>query len=133
MGFRTVAISSSAAKKDIALTLGADIFLDSSSQNVIEELQKLGGADVIVSTAPNAEAVMKMLNKQAKIAGLVGFEMIKRIHLSNELLTVENGCLTPTLKIKRSVLSNEFSVLWKGDADRSEFTGRMSITGSRTS
>ena len=62
MGFRTVAISSSAAKKDIALTLGADIFLDSSSQNVIEELQKLGGADVIVSTAPNAEAVMKMLD-----------------------------------------------------------------------
>ena len=31
------------------------------------------------------------------------FETIKRIHISNELLTVDNGCLTPTLKLKRFV------------------------------
>lgn len=31
------------------------------------------------------------------------FEQIKRIHLTTEVLTTENGCLTPTLKIKRCV------------------------------
>lgn len=49
------------------------------------------------------DAILDTLNKHARGAGLSGFETIKRIHLSNELLTVDNGCLTPTLKIKRFV------------------------------
>ena len=31
------------------------------------------------------------------------FEQLKRIHLTLEALTTENGCLTPTLKIRRCV------------------------------
>jgi D-arabinose 1-dehydrogenase-like Zn-dependent alcohol dehydrogenase len=67
MGFKTIAISTSASKKDISLKLGADIFIDESSQDASAELQKLGGVDVIVTTAPKAEAVVKMI-------GGLGFE-----------------------------------------------------------
>ena len=33
------------------------------------------------------------------------FEMIRRLHVTMEPLTTENGCLTPTLKIRRCVFS----------------------------
>jgi len=57
MGFRTVAISSGAAKKDLAIQLGAHIYLDTSKDDVNKELLKLGGAKLIVSTvAENAKA-----------------------------------------------------------------------------
>jgi D-arabinose 1-dehydrogenase-like Zn-dependent alcohol dehydrogenase len=62
MGYKTVAISSSADKKDFATKLGAHHYIDTSSQDVAEELQKMGGASLIVATAPNPKA----------IAGLVG-------------------------------------------------------------
>ena len=55
---------------------------------------------------PKVNAViLEALDKYAKTAGLAGFEMVKRIHLTNELLTVDNGCMTPTLKLKRFVPS----------------------------
>ena len=51
------------------------------------------------------EAVLQALTVQGKAAGLQGFEFIKRVYMSNDLLTVDNNCLTPTLKIKRYVCS----------------------------
>jgi len=41
------------------------------------------------------------LTKEGKKGGLKGFEMIRRIHLSLTPFSVENGTLTPTMKIKR--------------------------------
>ena len=52
MGFRTVAISGSAQKEKLARDLGADEYIDASSTNPIDALTKMGGADVILSTAP---------------------------------------------------------------------------------
>ncbi|KAI0664918.1 acetyl-CoA synthetase-like protein [Cubamyces menziesii] len=46
-------------------------------------------------------AVLAELSKQAKKHGLKGFEQVRRIYLTLEALTTENGCLTPTLKIRR--------------------------------
>ncbi|KAI0670490.1 acetyl-CoA synthetase-like protein [Trametes maxima] len=48
-----------------------------------------------------ATAVLAELTKQAKTRGLKGFEQVRRIHLTLEALTTENGCLTPTLKVRR--------------------------------
>lgn len=53
MGYRTVAISSSDKKKDFALKLGANDYIDSSKEDAAEALQKLGGASLVVVTAPN--------------------------------------------------------------------------------
>jgi len=61
MGFRTVAISSGSAKEEFARKLGADIYLDSSKVDVAAELNKLGGAKVIVATQPDAESMGKLL------------------------------------------------------------------------
>ncbi|KAM5538994.1 hypothetical protein V8D89_007217 [Ganoderma adspersum] len=46
-------------------------------------------------------AFLAELQKQAKKHQLKGFEQLKRIHLTLELFSTENGCLTPTLKIRR--------------------------------
>ena len=57
MGFETVAIARGKDKEPFAKKLGATHYLDSESQNVAAELEKLGGARVIVSTVTKAEAV----------------------------------------------------------------------------
>jgi len=61
MGFKVVAISSGKDKEALAKKLGAHIYLDASSVNIIEEIQKLGGADLIVATAPTAKAVSDII------------------------------------------------------------------------
>lgn len=57
MGFRTVALSRGAGKEKLARELGAHEYVDSGAEDVAEALQALGGADVILATAPNAKAI----------------------------------------------------------------------------
>jgi len=61
MGYRTVALSSSASKKDLAEKLGAHVYLDGSKVDQAAELTKLGGAKVIMCTAPSGEIVSKLI------------------------------------------------------------------------
>ncbi|KAI4660050.1 uncharacterized protein J4E79_005852 [Alternaria viburni] len=57
MGYRTVAVSSSDNKKDFAHQLGANDYIDTSKENAAEALQKMGGASLIVVTAPNPQII----------------------------------------------------------------------------
>ncbi|MDP9148991.1 MAG: alcohol dehydrogenase [Myxococcota bacterium] len=57
MGFRTVALSSGSDKEDLARKLGAHAYVDTSKVSAAEGLKKLGGADLVLATAPNAEAM----------------------------------------------------------------------------
>jgi D-arabinose 1-dehydrogenase-like Zn-dependent alcohol dehydrogenase len=57
LGFRTVAIARGAEKAELAQKLGAERYIDSTTEDPAEELTKLGGAKVILSTITNAEAV----------------------------------------------------------------------------
>jgi D-arabinose 1-dehydrogenase-like Zn-dependent alcohol dehydrogenase len=57
LGFRTVAIARGAEKGELARKLGAERYIDSTAEDPAEELSKLGGAKVILSTITNAEAV----------------------------------------------------------------------------
>ncbi|CAN9275248.1 unnamed protein product [Alternaria sp. RS040] len=57
LGFRTVAISTSSKKKDIATQLGATDYIDTSAMDAAETLQKMGGASLIVVTAPNPQVM----------------------------------------------------------------------------
>jgi D-arabinose 1-dehydrogenase-like Zn-dependent alcohol dehydrogenase len=57
MGFRTVAISHGADKEELARQLGAHEYVDTKKGPASEGLKKLGGADVVLATAPNAEAI----------------------------------------------------------------------------
>ncbi|WP_374230524.1 alcohol dehydrogenase catalytic domain-containing protein [Rhodococcus sp. ARC_M6] len=57
MGFVTVAIARGAEKSSLAKQLGADHYIDSTTENVAQALQSLGGAKVILATVTNGEAM----------------------------------------------------------------------------
>lgn len=46
----------------MAKKLGAVAYIDSTAENPAEELQKLGGAKVILATAPNAKAMSAVID-----------------------------------------------------------------------
>jgi len=52
-----VAIARGQEAKDLALKLGAHAYIDSDATNPAEELQKMGGAKVILSTVPSDKAM----------------------------------------------------------------------------
>ena len=57
MGFRTIAVSRGADKEELARELGAQDYVDTQKVTAAEGLQKLGGADLVLATAPHAEAI----------------------------------------------------------------------------
>jgi len=63
-GYRTVAIARGPEKAALAKELGAHHYIDNKATNFAEELQKLGGASVILSTLTDAGAL------EAAVSGL---------------------------------------------------------------
>jgi D-arabinose 1-dehydrogenase-like Zn-dependent alcohol dehydrogenase len=61
MGFKTIAIGRGKDKEEIVRKLGATHYIDSQSQNAVEELGKLGGAKVILGTGPGGKALSTVL------------------------------------------------------------------------
>ncbi len=62
MGFETVAINRGNDKEPLARQLGAHHYIDATAQDVVSELEKLGGAKVILATAPNAQAISVLVD-----------------------------------------------------------------------
>lgn len=60
-GFRVVAISRDAQKEKFVRELGAHEYIDSSKEDPAEVLQKLGGAALVVATAPNAKVITPLM------------------------------------------------------------------------
>src|ERR1700735_553941 len=61
MGLRTVAIGGGPDKEHLAQKLGAHIYIDAKAEDAAAALQKLGGADVILATAPSGAAIGALL------------------------------------------------------------------------
>ena len=61
LGFRTVAVGRGKDKEALARKLGASEYLDAAANNPAEELQRLGGARVILATAPDSQAIASMV------------------------------------------------------------------------
>ncbi len=78
LGYRVVALSRDSKKEEFARKLGADEYVDASKVDIAEALQKLGGASLIVATAPTADAITPLL----KGLGILG----KLLILSGESL-----------------------------------------------
>jgi propanol-preferring alcohol dehydrogenase len=57
MGFRTVAISRGKDKEELARKLGAHEYVDTDAGPAAEALKRLGGADLVLATAPNSGAI----------------------------------------------------------------------------
>lgn len=70
-GYRTVAIARGEDKGPLAKQLGAHVYIDSTKQDPAAELQKLGGAKVILSTLTNADALKWAVNGLAPTGKLI--------------------------------------------------------------
>jgi alcohol dehydrogenase/propanol-preferring alcohol dehydrogenase len=70
-GFHTVAIARGADKGVLAKELGAHQYIDSTATNFAEELQKLGGATVILSTLTDADSLSAAVNGLGKNGQLI--------------------------------------------------------------
>ena len=62
MGFRTFAIGRGKDKEPLARKLGAAHFVDTASCDPAQELQKFGGARVILATAPDSKSISAVVN-----------------------------------------------------------------------
>ena len=62
MGFNTVAIGRGKDKEPLALKLGAARYLDSNAVDAAKELTNLGGAAVILATAPDSKAMSALID-----------------------------------------------------------------------
>ncbi|KAI9716237.1 MAG: hypothetical protein M1812_005462 [Candelaria pacifica] len=61
MGYRVVALSSSGSKEKFAKDLGAHDYVDGSKEDAASALMKIGGAALVVATAPNPEAMASLV------------------------------------------------------------------------
>ncbi|MCF8587783.1 zinc-binding dehydrogenase [Gordonia liuliyuniae] len=70
-GYEVVAISRGADKADLARDLGAHHYIDAAADDVAERLTELGGATVIIATAPHADVINPLLGGLATGGELV--------------------------------------------------------------
>src|SRR6266850_2387684 len=56
-GYQVAAVGRGPENGALAKKLGAHIYIDSKNSDAVAELQKLGGAKVILATAPNSKAI----------------------------------------------------------------------------
>ena len=82
MGFNTIAIGRGKDKEELVRKFGARQYIDSKSQNPVEELVKLGGAKIILGTVPSGKAMSEVLGGLAVNGKLI------MIGASNETLEV---------------------------------------------
>jgi D-arabinose 1-dehydrogenase-like Zn-dependent alcohol dehydrogenase len=61
-GYRVAAIGRGSENADLAKKLGANVYIDSKSTNAAAALQELGGARVILATAPSSKAMSELID-----------------------------------------------------------------------
>ncbi len=94
LGFKTVALSRGTDKKDLSLKLGAHAYLDTSTGEAAKELSKMGGARVILCTAPNSQAITELIDGLSKNGQII------IVAAPQEMMQVQPGLL---MKGSRSI------------------------------
>jgi D-arabinose 1-dehydrogenase-like Zn-dependent alcohol dehydrogenase len=61
-GYKVAAIGRGSENASLAKKLGANVYIDSGATNAADELQKLGGAQVILATAPSSKAMSALID-----------------------------------------------------------------------
>jgi len=60
-GYRVAAVGRGPGNAGVAKKLGADVYIDSAATDAAAELQKLGGARVILTTAPSGKSMSSLV------------------------------------------------------------------------
>jgi len=89
-GFKTVAIARGKDKEPLARQLGAAIYIDSQSQDPAAELQKLGGANVILSTVTVGDAMSAVQGGLAIKGTMIVIGAAESLQLSPIVLLMGN-------------------------------------------
>ncbi|MGZ4827956.1 MAG: zinc-binding dehydrogenase, partial [Terriglobales bacterium] len=61
-GYRVAAIGRGPQNAALTKKLGANLYIDSQATNAAEELLKLGGARIILATAPNSKSMSALID-----------------------------------------------------------------------
>ena len=117
MGFQTVALGRGKDKEALAKKLGAHRYIDTDAADVVAELQKLGGARVILATAPSAKAI------SALVDGLSASGKLLVPAAPNEPLTIS---MMPLIAGRRSV-AGWYSGTAKDSQDTLEFSALTGV------
>lgn len=91
MGYEVVALSSGSDKKDFATQLGAHHYVNTSEEDPVQALQKLGGADMIVATAPNAKAITGLVGGVAPGGKLVVLAPVGPLEVDSTTLVIKGA------------------------------------------
>jgi D-arabinose 1-dehydrogenase-like Zn-dependent alcohol dehydrogenase len=70
-GYQVAAIGRESENEMLARKLGAIVYIDSKLTNAAEPLQKLGGAKVILTTAPSSKVMSEVIDGLAQNGKLV--------------------------------------------------------------
>ena len=113
MGFKTVGIARGADKAPLAKQLGAHHYIDSQAQDPAAELQKMGGAKIILATVTNGEAMSAVqgglgLNSTLLVLGAAQSLQVSPLMLISGQRSVK-GWYSGTAKDSQDTLA--FSVL----------------------
>ena len=86
-GYRVAALSRGKENEPLARKLGASLYIDSASTDAATELQRLGGAQVILATAPSGKAMSDL------VPGLAPRGKLLVIGASGDPLQVPTGLM----------------------------------------
>ncbi|HKE55823.1 MAG TPA: alcohol dehydrogenase [Pyrinomonadaceae bacterium] len=117
MGFETVAINRGNDKQTLAHKLGAHHYIDSTATDAVAELQKLGGARVILATAPSAAAISPLVD------GLAPSGLLLVPAAPPEPLTIS----VFSLIMHRSSVAGWYSGTAKDSQDTLEFSAQSDV------
>ena len=70
-GYKVAAIGRGSESATLAKKLGASVYIDNKVTSAAEALQKLGGAQVILATAPNSKAMTEVIDGLAPNGNLM--------------------------------------------------------------
>ena len=128
LGYRTVAIARGSEKAELAISLGADEYIDSAAVDPGAALQDLGGAAVIVATAASGASMSPL------VAGLVPRGQLVVVGAAEDPISVQTsdlifggrsivGSLTGTPSRTRTI--------WHSASPRHPSDGRGHVVGRR--
>jgi D-arabinose 1-dehydrogenase-like Zn-dependent alcohol dehydrogenase len=89
MGYEVVAISSGSDKREFATQLGAHHYVDASAEDPAKALMRLGGADMICSTAPNPKAISPLVGGLAPQGKLIVLAPVGPVEFDTTAMVVK--------------------------------------------
>lgn len=91
MGYEVIAVSSGDEKATFAKELGANHYINSKTADIVAEINKLGGADIVVQTAPSPEAISLLVKALAPGGKLLNLTLLGPVPVDTAVLVFKGA------------------------------------------